>query len=145
MSREKIAADDRLKSLLAAVLLYHVLPPLEEYGRAVWSAPFMRPGVKMATALPGAAALAVAGSNASDADLWELPKIKLVRASASWLRRAVPRCAALGPALRSPPRAQVSPKNGAAVALPDIYVCKVGTLRLAARCSGAKRTAASRP
>jgi hypothetical protein len=64
--------------MLAAVLMYHELPPIREHGGAVWTAPFMRPGTRMRTALPDGSTVSVAGSNASEADVWDLSKIKLV-------------------------------------------------------------------
>jgi hypothetical protein len=47
-SREAVEADGAAKAYLADVIKHHVLPPLPAT-RAVWTAPFMRPGTEMGT------------------------------------------------------------------------------------------------
>jgi hypothetical protein len=105
LTRESIQKEDRQRSLLATVLMYHVLPPLKGSG-AVWSAPFMRPGEKLATALPDGSTISVAGGEGEGASLSDYQPVKLV-----------------------------APKSSAEIEVPDIYVCKVGGARWQALCS----------
>jgi hypothetical protein len=51
-SREAVEADGAAKAYLSDVIRHHILPPLPAT-RAVWTAPFMRPGVEMATLRDG--------------------------------------------------------------------------------------------
>lgn len=107
LTRESIQKEDRQRSLLATVLQYHVLPPLKGSG-AVWSAPFMRPGEKLATALPDGSTITVAGGEGEGASLSDYHPVKLV-----------------------------APKSSAEIEVPDIYVCKVGVARWRALCDDA--------